>query len=464
MPRQHRILVVDDEEPIRKGLARLISGMGHDVDLAPDAEEALQRALAVPPDLVITDLQLPGRDGLQLVSDLKERGIESTLVILTAHGTIDSAVEATRRGVYDYLVKPVDPERLATVIMKGLERSAMRQEVLLLRREMIRSGRFQKLVGKSPPMLELYRLIDQVAPSTASVLITGASGTGKEVVARTIHTLSPRASARFIALSCVAIPETLLESEIFGHEKGAFTGATSSRPGCFELANGGTLFLDEIAEMPVALQSKLLRVLEERKVRRVGGTREIPIDVRVLAATNAPIEERLASGQFREDLYFRLNVITLSVPPLRNRMEDLPLLAQHFLQEYAGENGKAVVGFSEEALTLMRQYDWPGNVRELRNVIQRAVILCKSEEIQAFDLPPVVRPSVRRDSAGGGTLHVSVGTSLEEIERAVILETLEACGGNKTRAAATLGISPKTLHLKLRRYRAAIPVPREAAS
>jgi len=453
MTEQYKILVVDDEEPIRRGIAYIISGMGHDVDVAADAEEALAKAIDSPPDLVITDLQLPGRDGLQLVGDLKDRGIESTMIILTAHGTIDSAVEATRRGVYDYLVKPVEPDRLATVIRKGLERSAMRQEVLLLRREMIRSGRFQRLVGKSAPMLALYRLIDQIAPSNASVLITGESGTGKEVVARAIHSLSPRSAARFIALSCAAIPETLLESEILGHEKGAFTGASASRPGCFELADGGTIFLDEIAEMPASLQSKLLRVLEDRKVRRVGGTREIPIDVRVLAATNAAIEERLASGLFREDLYFRLNVITLDVPALRERMEDLPLLAHDFLREYALENGKAVVGFSEDALALMRQYDWPGNVRELRNAVQRAVILSKSDEILPTDLPPAVRPSVRRDASSSGTLQVTIGAPLDDVERAVILETLRTCGGNKTRAAAVLGVSPKTLHLKLRRYR-----------
>ncbi len=296
MPRLNRILVVDDEEPIRKGLARLISDLGHDVDLAASAEEALEKALAAPPDLIITDLQLPGRDGLELVADLQERGIESTFVVLTAHGSIDSAVEATRRGVYDYLVKPVDPERLATVIIKGLERSAMRQEVILLRREMVRSGRFQKLVGKAPPMLELYRLIEQIAPSTASVLITGESGTGKEVVARTIHNLSPRAAARFVAISCASIPESLLEDEILGHEKGAFTGRLVSRAGCFELATRGPSSSTRSRRCRSRLQSKLLRVLEERRVRRIGGEREIPIDVRVLAATNASIEERLADG------------------------------------------------------------------------------------------------------------------------------------------------------------------------
>jgi DNA-binding NtrC family response regulator len=322
----------------------------------------------------------------------------------------------------------------------------------MLRREMVRAGRFQKLIGKSPAMLELYRLVDQVAPTNASVLITGESGTGKEIVARTIHDLSPRGSSRFVALGCSAIPETLLESEILGHERGAFTGATSSRPGCFELADKGTLFLDEIAEMPVSLQSKLLRVLEDRRVRRVGGTREFPVDVRVLAATNAPVERRLGAGQFREDLYFRLNVFTLHMPALRERPMDIPLLAQEFLVEYARENAKPVVGFSEETMLLMTRYSWPGNVRELRNAVQRAVILAKEEEVRPADLPPAVRPGVRQSAARSGMLEVAVGSSLAEIERAVILETLRACAGNKTRASAILGITPKTLHAKLRQY------------
>ena len=448
----YRILVVDDEEPIRKGLARVIAALGHEVEVAESAEEALERATSFTPDLVITDLHLPGRSGLDLVADLKDHGIESTPVVLTAHGSIDSAVEATRRGVYDYLVKPVQPERLATVIMKGLERAAMRQEVLLLRREMIRSGRFQQLVGKSPGMLELYRLIDQIAPTQASVLITGESGTGKEVVARAIHNLSPRASSRFVALNCAAIPETLLESELFGHEKGAFTGATATRAGSFELADHGTLFLDEIAEMPAPLQTKLLRALEERMVRRLGGTREIPVDVRVLAATNAVVEERLRNGQLREDLYFRLNVFTLTIPPLRDRIGDIPLLAASFLEEYARENHKAIAGFDPEALDLLRRYDWPGNVRELRNAVQRAVILCKGDEIRVQDLPPAVQPKVRRSQTQTATLSVTIGHRLEDIERAVIIETVRECGGNKTRAAGVLGISPKTLHTKLKQY------------
>jgi two-component system, NtrC family, response regulator HydG len=448
----YRILVVDDEEPIRKGLARVIAGLGHEVEVAESAEEALRLATSFTPDLVITDLQLPGRSGLDLIADLKDHGIESTPVVLTAHGSIDSAVEATRRGVYDYLVKPIEPDRLATVIMKGLERASMRQEVLLLRREMIRSGRFQQLVGKSPRMLELYRMIDQIAPTQASVLITGESGTGKEVVARTIHGLSPRASSRFIAINCAAIPETLLESELFGHEKGAFTGATASRAGSFELADHGTLFLDEIAEMPTPLQTKLLRALEERKVRRLGSTREIPVDVRLLAATNANVEERLRSGQIREDLYFRLNVFMLTLPPLRDRVEDIPLLAASFLDEYAQENHKVIVGYDPEALDLFRRYDWPGNVRELRNAVQRAVILCKGDEIRVQDLPPAVQPKVRRAPGEGATLNIPIGSRLDDVEKAVIMETVRECGGNKTRAAAVLGISPKTLHTKLKQY------------
>ena len=452
MDRSQRILVVDDEEPIRKGLSRIAQSMGHDVEVAADAEEAVLRALSAPPDMVITDLNMPGRSGLDLVSDLRERGIEATFVVLTAHGSIDSAIDATRRGVYDYLMKPIDPERIQTVIQKGLEHARMRQEVQYLRSEMRKSGRYQKLIGGAVAMQELYRMIDQLAPSNASVLILGESGTGKEVVARTIHDLSPRNSGHFVAINCAAIPETLLESEIFGHEKGAFTGATTSRAGCFEHAHEGTLFLDEIGEMPASLQSKLLRVLEDGRIRRVGSSREIPVDTRVLTATNVDVEARLASGKLREDLYFRLNVFTLQLPPLRDRTEDIPALANHFLRTFAAENAKTILGVSTAALDLMLCHDWPGNVRELRNVLQRAVILCNEEEIQAHHLPPTVRPTVRRTPTDSGTLSVSLGTPLDVVEREVILGTLEFCRGNKTRAAAVLGITTKTLYSKLKRY------------
>ena len=483
-PKAHRILVVDDEEPIRRGLARIIAGMGHEVEMAADAREALQRAIATPPDLIITDLQLPDRTGLELITDFRERGVESTLIVLTAHGTIDSAIEATRMGVYDYLTKPVEPERLRTVILKGLERAAMQQEVALLRREMIRSGRFQDLIGRTPAMLELYRLIEQIAPTSAPILVLGERGTGKEVVARIIHNMSTRSFARFVAINCAAIPENLLESELFGHEKGAFTGATTARAGCLELSHEGTLFLDEIGDMPLSLQSKLLRVLEDHKVRRVGGAREIPVELRVVAATNADVPSLLASGRFREDLYDRLNVFTLHLPPLRERAGDIPALAHHFLGVYAQENNRPVVDFTGDAMEALSRYHWPGNVRELRNSIQRAVILSTGAEVQRKDLPAAIREAARfeesRSFAAGrydssqnpetanrrhgdppGTIRVRVGMPLEESERLLILETLTACGGNKTRASSILGITPKTLYTKLRQY--GVPIRVEPA-
>jgi DNA-binding NtrC family response regulator len=336
-----------------------------------------------------------------------------------------------------------------------VERSALRREVLDLRREMIRSGRFQELVGGSPRMLEIYRLIEQVAPSDASVLITGESGTGKELVARTIHRLSRRSAARLVAMNCAAIPEALLESEIFGHEKGSFTGATSPRTGCFELAHGGTLFLDEIGEMPIDLQSKLLRVLEDGKVRRVGGTDEIQVDARVLAATNLRVDSRIQEGRFREDLYYRLNVFTIHLPPLRERPEDVPMLAEHFLQGFAEDTGKAIVGFSDEALRLLAAHDWPGNGREVRNVVHRAVILCPEGEIEPRHLPEALRgPRARPRVADGGAagVHVPVGATIDDAEKALILATLAACENNKTRTAEVLGISAKTLYSKLHRY------------
>jgi DNA-binding NtrC family response regulator len=320
---------------------------------------------------------------------------------------------------------------------------------------MVRSGRLQELIGGSAPMLEVYRLIEQVAPTNASVLVVGESGTGKELAARTIHAMSPRASSRLVAINCAAIPETLLESEIFGHEKGAFTGATSSRAGCFELAHDGTLLLDEIGEMPIDLQSKLLRVLEDGIVRRVGGSTELEVDVRVLAATNVPVERLVESGKLREDLYYRLNVFTLALPPLRDRREDVPLLAQHFLTKFVEENGGIVLGFADEAMSLLMAHDWPGNGRELRNVVERAVILCPEGEIGPHHLPKSVRGSRRVAeslAATPGAVTIPVGSSIHDAERSLILETLEACGGNRTRTARILGITAKTLYSKLRRY------------
>jgi two-component system, NtrC family, response regulator HydG len=453
MELRHRILVVEDDESLRLSLQEMLSGFGHDVDTAPDAESALQQAITSVPDLIIMDLDLPGRSGLELVGDLQECGVEATLVVLTGTGSVPSAVEAMRRGVFQYLEKPAGTDLLKLVVEKGLERTALRQEVLDLRREVMKTGRLQELNGRAPRMLELYRLIDQVAPSTATVLITGESGTGKDLVARTIHRLSPRAARPFVAINCAAIPATLLESEILGHERGAFTGATLARAGCFEQANDGTLFLDEIGEMPADLQSKLHRVLEDGKVRRVGGNREVMVDVRVVAATNADVEQMLEQGKLRADLYYRLNVFSLHVPPLRERAEDIPLLAEHFLEKFRGESRVSIAGFSQAALDLLSGQDWPGNVRELRNAIHRAVILCPGGEIQPQHLPFGLRRRIADIPSGDGrTVSISVGASAADAEKALILATLRACDGDKPAAARLLDLSLSTLYARLRGY------------
>ena len=448
-----RILVVDDSETIRRGLQLLLHSMGHQVDMAGDAETALELCAQNAPDLAIIDLDLPVKSGMELVAELQERGEEVTFIVLTGHGTIDSAVEATRRGVFDYLEKPVLPAQLRTVIDRGLERAALRREVRELRRDLMRTGRLRPLLGRSTKIRELYHLIDQIAPTTATVLITGESGTGKEVIARTLHKLSPRSGKPFVAINCAAIPGGLLESEVMGHEKGAFTGATGARAGCFEQAHEGTLFFDEIGDMPADLQPKLLRVLEDRRVRRLGGDRETEVDVRVIAATNADVEQLVEDGRLRQDLYFRLNVFILHAPPLRERREDIPVLAEHFLEEFREENRLPVDGFSRDAMDLLVRHPWPGNVRELRNAVERAVIVCQGGEIQGCHLPPTIRsPQSPSLSDAGDGIVIPIGTSLEGAERALILETLKDCNGEKPRAAEILGISLKTLYTRLHKY------------
>ncbi len=453
MSNRSRILIVDDQESVRLGLQKLLTDRGHETASAPDAESALENTLSWSPDLIIVDLNLPGKDGLELVAELQERGENATVVVLTGHGSIESAIEATRRGVFDYLIKPVQPERLKTVIDRGLERTSLRREVLELRREIMRSGRLDSLIGTSPQMMSLYRMIEQVAPHDAAVLIVGESGTGKELVARTLHRLSPRTNRPFVAINCAAIPSTLLESEILGHEKGAFTGATAARAGCFERAHEGTILLDEIGEMPADLQSKLLRVLEDHKVQRLGGSREVTVDVRVLAATNAAVERLLEQGSLRHDLYFRLNVVTLELPPLRGRPGDIPVLAEHFLEEFRGETRPGVTGFSDSAMNLLLAHRWPGNVRELRNAVQRAVIICEGGEIQAEHFPSTVRtrPAVAVPT-GRPSIAVPIGASIGEAEQALITETLRVYGGDKPKAASVLGISLKTLYTRLHAY------------
>lgn len=456
-----RVLIVEDDPTTRLGLTELVRTWGFTTDSAADGEEALQRITAFRPSIIISDLVMPRMGGLDLLRALKDEGGDLTIVILTAQGTVETAVEAIKEGAYDYLTKPIEPQRLKILLDKIVERHDTLRQVKVLRRQLREQGTFGRMIGTSPQMRKVYQTIEQAAPTSASVLIWGESGTGKELVAQTIHQLSPRAQMPFVPINCAAIPETLLESEIFGHEKGAFTGASDRREGCFELADRGTLFLDEIAEMTPATQVKLLRVLQERTFRRLGGRAEQTVDVRVLAATNMNPGEALKDNKLREDLYYRLNVFAIEVPPLRQRKDDLPLLVQSFLTEFNTRNNKSVSALDPASMRFLEQYHWPGNVRELRNVIERAVILSSGEFVEPKHLPPLVAEPL--DSATS-TLSLTPGTTVEEAERRLILMTLEHTRDNKTRAAEILGISLKTLHNKLNKLRGRAPGKRQEES
>jgi DNA-binding NtrC family response regulator len=445
-----RILIVEDEPSTRLGLTELVRTWGFAAEGAADGEEALQRVTAFRPAIVISDLVMPRVDGLGLLRALKEDGGDYTVVILTAQGTVETAVEAIKQGAYDYLTKPVEPQRLKILLEKIIERQETLREVKVLRKQLREHGSYGRMIGASPQMRKVYQVIEQAAPTAASVLVYGESGTGKELVAQTIHQLSPRAHMPFVPINCAAIPETLLESEIFGHERGAFTGAIDRRAGCFELADRGTLFLDEIAEMTPATQVKLLRVLQERKFRRLGGRTEESVDVRVIAATNMNPAEAVRGGKLREDLFYRLNVFEIELPPLRQRKEDLPLLVQAFLTDLNARNNKTVSALSPASMRLVEQHDWPGNVRELRNVIERAVIVTSGELIEPNVLPTLPAGTADRSSP---SVALTPGTTVEEAETRLILLTLEHTRDNKTRAAEILGISLKTLHNKLNRLR-----------
>ena len=447
-----RVLVVEDDASARTGLTELLRAWGYETTGAVDGEDALTKVKADQPDIVLADLIMPRRDGLSLLRELKDRLNELSFVMITAQGTVDSAVSAMKEGAYDYLTKPIDPQRLRVLLERMVERHDSRREMAALRRQLVNGARFGRMIGASPAILEVYKVVEQAAPSEATVLIWGESGAGKELMARTIHDLSPRAPAPFVALNCAAIPDGLLESEIFGHERGAFTGAVERRHGCFELAYKGTVLLDEVAEMAPALQAKLLRVLQERTVRRLGGAREHPIDVRIVAATNLDPKEAVSSGRLREDLYYRINVMTIAMPPLRKRREDIPLLIHAFLMEFNQRDGRDVQVVEPAALDALKRYSWPGNIRELRNVVERAVILAPGEQIGVDQLPPDLLRNPSPPSRD--TLGLAAGMRVDEAERQLIELTLEHTGRNKTRAAEMLGISAKTLHNKLNRYRA----------
>src|SRR6202142_3778137 len=450
---QERVLIVEDEVNERTGLAELVSGWGYRTETAADGVEALEKVASFAPSIVITDVKMPRMGGMELVERLSELSQSIAVAMVTAQRTTENALHAGRLGVQDYIEKPIDFRRLRSILTNLSEIVNARVENEALRRRLRDKGALGPLVGSSAPMQEIFHLIEQVAPSTASVLITGASGTGKELVARTIHELSPRRNKPFVPINCAAIPETLIESEIFGHEKGAFTGALERRTGCFELAEGGTLLLDEIGEMPIATQAKLLRVLEDHKLRRLGSKVETTVDVRVLAATNKVPEEAVACGELRNDLYYRLNVFNIHMPPLREHKEDIPSLVQLLLAEMSAKHGRKVAAVSEAVLNQFSNYSWPGNGRELRNTLERAVIVCEGAVVETKHLPPGFGQTTLRTSADDpDAVRLGVGTTVEEAERLLILKTLEATSNNKTRAAEILGISLKTLHNKLKEY------------
>ncbi len=466
------MLIVEDEANARTGLTELVESWGYRTDSAVDGADGLEKVTQWSPGIVVTDLKMPRMDGMQLLSRIAELPRRPAVVMLTAQGSIESAVEAMRMGAYDYLPKPVDPVRLRTILgsaTRQIETDAADAVSETARRQAREKGVLGPLVGNSQQMKAIFALIERVAPSNVSVLVTGESGTGKELVARALHDLSSRRHKPFIAVNCAAIPETLIESEIFGHERGAFTGAVERRAGCFELAEEGTLLLDEIGEMPAATQVKLLRVLEDRKLRRLGSKVETPIDVRVVAATNKDPLQAVADGQLRGDLYYRLNVFNIQMPPLREHRGDVRPIAEKMIAAMNERHGCTVTGMTEALLSRLTAYRWPGNVRELRNTIERATILAGSSLLGLEHLPPgfgeagtapvprmvdqsVVSAAAHADS---DAVHVKVGTTVDEAEKQLILRTLLSTQHNKTKAAEILGISSKTLQNKLKEYNAA---------
>ncbi|MDR2536187.1 MAG: sigma-54 dependent transcriptional regulator [Treponema sp.] len=439
-----KILIVDDEKNIREGLAASLEMDGYDVVTAALGDEGWKRFQKGDIDLVITDLRMPGLNGEDLLKRIMVESPGIPVIMLTGHGTVETAVAAMRNGAYDFLTKPVNLDRLSLLVKRALQNRELILKHRRIEEELEHQKQFQTIIGTSAPMRKVFDTISRVAPSKASILITGESGVGKERVADAIHALSPRREKPLIKVHCAALSAGILESELFGHEKGAFTGASGRRRGRFELANEGTLFLDEIGEIDQNIQIKLLRVLQEKEFERVGGEETIETDVRIVAATNKDLKAEIEKGAFREDLYFRLNVINLMIPPLRERKDDLPLLITAFLKEFAGENNKSIEGIDERARSAIYAYDWPGNVRELRNCMESAVVMAKGSVITEDDLPPTVRTKSEE-----GWIRIPLGTTLENAEKIILRDTLSFLKGNKSKTAEVLAIGRKTLHRKL---------------
>jgi two-component system response regulator HydG len=448
MPDPATLLIADDDPGLRESLERTLTREGYRVVLASDGRAALERVQAGGVDLIVTDLKMPGLTGLELLRAAKALMPDVDVILLTAFGTVEEAVKAMKDGAYDFLTKPFRREQLIKLIDKALERRDLIEQNRALKSQLEDLRAKGQMIGASPSFRRMMTLIEQIADSSATVLIQGESGTGKELVARTIHERSPRRNGPFVAVNCAALPETLLESELFGYEKGAFTGAAGRKEGRFELANAGTLFLDEVGDLSLVTQPKILRVLQEGEFERLGGTRSLQVDVRIVAATNQDVADMVKEKRFREDLYYRLNVITIRVPPLRERHEDIRVLAQHFLRVYAAKNGRKLDGFSGEAVERLESYAWPGNVRELENLVERSVVLARKDRIDAEDLPEEVM-GVKRPPRDA--ILELVGTPLADIERRLLDETLRITGGNKTQAAKLLGIDVRTVARKLER-------------
>ncbi|MDE2484854.1 MAG: sigma-54-dependent Fis family transcriptional regulator [candidate division NC10 bacterium] len=455
-----RILVVDDEGPQREILRTILSAEGYSVETASGGGEAVRRCREKPFDLVLTDLRMPGIDGLSLVERLIRDDPPTLVILMTAYGSLDSAEQALKRGAFDYLTKPLEREELLLTVKRAFERIQLSQENRLLRQQVEERFRIEGIVGSHFRMQEVFEKIRKVSSSNSTVLLIGESGTGKELIARTIHRQSLRRDRPFIAVNCAAIPESLLESEIFGHERGAFTGAVERRAGCFELADGGTIFLDEVVEMQVSTQAKFLRVLQGETFRRLGGKHEIGVDVRVIAATNRDPAEAVKDGLLREDLFYRLNVVSIVIPPLRERSTDIPQLVEHFIAKHSGSTGKPIQGISNGAMRLLMNYQWPGNVRQLEAVVERAILLSEGPEIQHYDLPIEVRffdlpAQPVASSAPGGKFAIEIpeqGISFEALERDLILQAMEKSDWVITKAARLLGLSYRTLQYRLEKF------------
>lgn len=449
MEERAQILVVDDEERMRNLLKKVLNKQDFSVETASNGKEALRKIQENPFDIIIADVRMPEMNGMEVLKAVKETRPEISMIIMTAFGSIDSAVEAMKKGAYDYITKPFKMSEISIVVQKALEGKRLREEVASLRKEVSSKYKFDNIIGKSKVMQDVFDLIRRVSGSKSTVLIYGKSGTGKELVAKAVHYNSPRKNKRFLSVNCAAIPDTLLESELFGHVRGAFTGAVVTKKGLFEESGGGTIFLDEVGNVSPSMQVKLLRVLQEREIRRVGGTDDIAIDLRLIAASNQDLEEAVKRGEYREDLFYRLNVITINLPGLRERQDDIPLLANHFLEKYGQGEKEGIQSISKEAMTLLVNYPWPGNVRELENAIERAVALGLHQEILAEDLPENIR-SAKKTFAEMEILHEDI--TMKELERDYIIKILKKTKGHKINAAKILGIDRRTLYRKLESY------------